>query len=304
MMDRAAPPGQKGAWHSGGKFVRGPALMFGAILLFGVLDANSKLLSGHHPLAQVLTVRFVVLLALVLLLRRLAPGVLGSLATRNPRLNLARAVAMLGSACFFFLAFRDLPLVEGYLVFFTAPLIVLLASAVLLRERVSALAWAWCAVGFGGVALALAPGFADGIGRGPLMGYVYALLGTGCYAAVFLLNRQLRNEPGIGRVLFWPALLGFLVMTPFGIAEWQAPTALAWAQMVGAGVAVAAATVMVAEAFRHAPAARLAPISYTGMIWSVAFDALFWGHAPALVTLAGAGLVVLACVMSERAARQ
>ncbi len=303
-MDSAAPGGQKGAWNPGGKSVRGPALMFGAILLFGVLDANSKLLADHHAMAQVLLVRFVVLLVLVLLLLPLAPRLMGRLSTRHPWLNAGRALAMLGSAAFFFLAFRDLPLVEGYLVFFTAPLIVLLASALFLRERVSPLAWVWCAVGFGGVAMALAPGFASGLGSGPLSGYLYALCGTGTYSAVFILNRQLRDEPGIARVLFWPALLGLLVMTPFGIAEWQPPTAMGWAQMIAAGMTVAAATVMIAEAFRHAPAARLAPISYTGIIWSVAFDALFWGHAPALVTLAGAGLVVLACVMSERAARR
>lgn len=83
-MDSAANGGQKGAWIPGGKSVRGPALMFGAILLFGVLDANSKLLADHHAMAQVLLVRFVVLLVLVLLLLPVAPRLMGTLSTPIP----------------------------------------------------------------------------------------------------------------------------------------------------------------------------------------------------------------------------
>ncbi len=278
--------------------------MLAAMVLFALLDANSKLLSSHHGVTQVLTVRFVVLLALVAALRAVAPRSGGGLGSRHPWLNAARAFAMLGSAVFFFLAFSHLPLVEGYLVFFTAPLIVLLASAVVLRETVAPMAWAWCGLGFGGVALALAPGFASGVGAGPLLGYLYALAGTCTYATMFLLNRQLRQEPGIARILFWPALLGLVVMAPFGIADWRVPDALGWAQMLGAGVAVAFSTVLVAEAFRHAPASRLAPLSYTSIIWTAALDFLLWGRAPALTTLAGAVIVVVACVMSERANRR
>jgi drug/metabolite transporter (DMT)-like permease len=276
--------------------------MLAGIGLFGLLDANSKLLSAGHSVWQVLLVRFVTLLVVVLTMRGLVRGWGGPLRTRFPRLHAARAVVMLGSAICFFQAFSLLPLAEGYLVFFTSPFIVLALSATLLGERPGRAAWAWCAVGFAGVAIGLAPGLSGMAGGAPVAGYLYALGGTFCYSAVFTLNRQLRGEPGIARVLVWPSLLGLAVMLPLGLSHWTAPSLLTLAQMVGNGLIVGLATVSLAEAFRHASASRLAPFGYTGLVWSLTFDFAFWGRLPGVAMLAGAAVVVFSCVMSERAA--
>ncbi len=281
--------------------MRGPVLMLAGIGLFGLLDASSKLLAEGYSVWQVLLVRFATILAGFALLRLAWPGWGGSLRTRRPGLHLLRSVAALGSAAFFFLAFTHLPLIEGYLVFFTSPFLVLAMSALALRERPPRAAWGWVALGFGGVAIGLAPGLLDGIG-GAAVGYLWAFLGTLCYATVFTLNRGLRDEPGIAGALVWPAVLGLAVMLPMGLWHWRAPDALALAQMVFNGVAVGMATAAIAEAFRHASAARLAPYGYTGMVWSLTYDLLIWGHAPGAAMLAGAAVVVVACVMSERRA--
>jgi drug/metabolite transporter (DMT)-like permease len=98
------------------------------------------------------------------------------------------------------------------------------------------------------------------------------------------------------------AALGLLVCLPLGLAEWRTPSALALAQMIVNGAVVAAATVALAEAFRHANAARLAPFGYSGLVWSLTFDLAIWGQVPAWLTLAGALIVVAACLLSERAA--
>ena len=142
---------------------KGPALMLAGIGLFGLLDAISKTLSQHHSVWQVMLVRFATILAMVFILRSLRPGWGGTLATRMPRIHLARAIGMLGSGTFFFLAFRQLPLVEGYLVFFTSPFFVLALSAPMLGEKPPHAAWAWVAVGFCGVAIGLAPGLLGGL---------------------------------------------------------------------------------------------------------------------------------------------
>lgn len=287
---------------SGGRVMRGPLLMLAGIGLFGLLDAISKTLAGEaHTVWQVLLVRFATILAVVAVLRLAIRGWGGPVGTRHPRIHAARAVAMLGSASFFFLAFSHLPLIEGYLVFFTSPFFVLALSALALRETVPAASWGWAAVGFGGVAIGLAPGLAGGLG-GAAIGYLWALCGTLCYALVFTLNRSLRHEPGVARVLVWPAMLGLLVMLGPGIATWQPPAAWALALMMANGVIVGVATVALAESFRHASAARLAPFGYSGLIWSVTFDLALWGHAPGWAMAAGAAVVVFACAMNERGA--
>jgi hypothetical protein len=96
-------------------------LLMAGIGLFGLLDANSKLLSGEYAAAQALWVRHATLLVLLLGLRLAWTGAGGKLRTAHPALHAGRAVAMLCSGVLFFQAFRALPLADGYLVFFTAP---------------------------------------------------------------------------------------------------------------------------------------------------------------------------------------
>ena len=116
--------------------MRGPVLLLAGIVLFALLDANGKLLSGEYPLGQVVFIRFAVLLALLGAARAVRRGAGGGIGTGRPGLHALRACCMMASAACFFLAFRRLPLAEGYLVFFTGPFMVLALSALVLGERV------------------------------------------------------------------------------------------------------------------------------------------------------------------------
>ncbi len=282
--------------------MRGPALLLAGIVLFGLLDANGKLLSGEYPLGQVIAVRYAVLLALLLAARAVRPGAGGRIATARPGPHLLRALSMMASAACFFLAFRRLPLAEGYLVFFTGPFMTLALSALVLGERVPAAAWSWCALGFGGVALAVLPRL--GSGEGEALGYLAVLAGTFTFSVTQTVNRSLRSEAGPARVLFWPSLLGLLIYGPLALRDWVEPPPLELIMLAANGVLAGAAVAATAAAFRHADAARLGPWGFAGLPVSFLLDLFIWSHRPDPAMLAGAAVVVLACVMSERAARQ
>ncbi len=282
--------------------MKGPALLLAGVVLFSMLDANNKLLSGQYGLGQVVAIRYAVLLALLLLARAAPRGGGGPLWTKRPLLHLLRAGSMMLSAAGFFLAFRQLPLAEGYLVFFTAPFMTLALAATLLREKVARAAWFWCAVGFGGVLLAVAPRLGDG--GGPLLGYLWILLGTLGFAVTQTLNRRLRDEPGVARILLWPSVMGLVIYGPLAIRDWVTPPGLDLAMLMGNGVIAGAAVVCTAAAFRHADAARLGPYGYVALPVSVLLDLAIWGHPPDPAMLAGGAVVVLACLMSERAAKR
>jgi drug/metabolite transporter (DMT)-like permease len=273
-------------------------MLMAGIGLFGILDANSKILAAEHSAAQAIFLRHATLLLLLFLLRAAARGLGGPLATAHPFLHGLRAVAMLFSGVLFFLAFRHLPLADGYLVFFTAPFMTLAMAALFLRERVPRAAWAWSGVGFGGVMVALWPQLGEG---GSAFGFACALLGTLCYAINITVNRGLRGEPGIARLVFWPSLFGLLATAPFAGLHWVTPDAEAWARFVSNGVLAGAATILLALAFRHASPARLAPFEFIALPWSVTLDLMVFGNAPGTEVLLGGAVVVLACVMSERA---
>ncbi|MCB4823280.1 DMT family transporter [Roseicella aerolata] len=281
--------------------MKGPALALAGIVLFSLLDANSKLLSGQYGVGQVVFLRYAVLVPLFLLARAARPGFGGPLRTSRPGLHAIRVACMMISAASFFLAFRQLPLAEGYLVFFTSPFMTLALAALLLREAVPRAAWFWCLVGFGGVLLAVAPKL--GGGGGPLSGYLWVFLGTLAFSVTQTVNRRLRAEPGLVGVILWPGLVGLLVFGPLAWRDWMPAPPLDLFQLALNGLIAGAAVVLTAAAYRHADAARLGPYGFAALPVSVALDLALWGLWPDAATLAGGAVVVFACVMSERARR-
>jgi drug/metabolite transporter (DMT)-like permease len=281
--------------------VKGPALLLAAITLFSLLDANSKLLSGQYGVGQVVVMRSVVLVPAFLLARALRPGFGGPLRSAAPRLQALRTVMMMLSASGFFLAFRQLPLADGYLVFFTAPLLTLGLSALALRERVPRAAWIWCLLGFAGVLLAVAPRL--GADAGPLAGYLAVFAGTVAYSITQTINRRLRDEPGLVGVVLWPGLVGLAVFGPLAARDWVAAPWPDLARLGLNGVMAGSATVLAAAAYRHADAARLGPYGFVALPVSVALDYGVWDLRPDPATLLGGAVVVFACLMSERARR-
>lgn len=281
--------------------MKGPALLLAGIVCFCVLDASTKLLSGTYGPGQTITFRYAVVLALIAAVRWAWPGAGGPLLTRNLRVHLWRAGFMLVSAGAFFMGFRRIPLAEGYLVFFTAPLLVLALTALTTEETVSRAAWTWCLVGFGGVLLAVAQKLAGG---GSLLGYLFVICGTCTFALTQLMNRQLRGETGAARLLFYPALVGLLGYLPPGLVHWVPPSPAHALQLCFNGALAAGGILFSALAYRVADAARLGPYGFAALPVSVLLDWVVFHHPPEAMTFVGGAVVVAACVMSERSRRQ
>ena len=284
---------------------KGPLLLVGAMALFALLDANSKLLAGRYGADQVLLIRYGTLLVLLAGLRLLWRGAGGPVATPRPGLHLLRALCMAGSAYGFFLAFRDIPLAEGYLVYFTAPFFTLLLATLVLGERNGRAVWFWSAIGFLGVLVAMFPALAASASSMPVPwhAYAWAFLGTMTYAGFLTISRILRTEQNAARLIFWSSGPLFLAILPFAIAEWVTPDAYDWVALIANGLFAGGATLALAIAFSIDRAARLAPLEFTALVFALILDAAIWQLWPAAWTLAGAAIVVFACLMSERAAR-
>lgn len=276
--------------------MRGPVLMLLALMLFAALDAAGKLLAqAGHGFAQSVFMRYALVLPMIVPLA-LWQG--GRLHDGRTRLHLLRGTAMLVASVGFFVAFSVLPLAEGYLVYFTAPFMTIAAARLVLKETVPRAAWIWAGVGFCGVLIAVA----DGVGAGGAWhGYLAAFVASVGYAVAVTVNRMLRTARSMAAVLFWPALLASGVLVIPALLTWKPPDATSWGLMLVNGVFWAGATLCIVSAFRHAPASRLAPLEYTALLWALAIDWLLFGHPPAMHVLAGGAVVILACVMSERA---
>ena len=268
--------------------MRGLVAMLVAIAFFSVMDAQLKLLAAHYGPMQVAFVRGLASLPFVLL-PVLVRGRLARLRPVNVRLHLLRgalSVLMLGS---FIFAVRESSLATTYSIFMCAPLLVAALSVPLLGERVVGAQWRAIAVGFAGVLLMIAPRSG---GEWVSLGALAAVVAVATYSLSVVTLRLLSRTDTTESMVFWFSVLLSVGAGLLAIPQWVPLHLEHWPLFVGIGVTGALGQHLITEAFRHAPAAVVAPFEYTALLWGGALDLVIWRVLPGAVTLLGGAIVI------------
>jgi len=268
--------------------MRGIFAMLAAVAFFAVMDAQLKLLAGHYGPMQVAFLRGVTSLPFVLL-PVLVRGRLARLRPVNVRLHVARgalSVLMLGS---FIFAVRESSLATTYSIFMCAPLLVAALSAPMLGERVAGAQWGAITVGLAGVLLMIAP---RGGGEWVSLGALAAVVAVATYSLSVVTLRLLARTDTTESMVFWFSVLLSVGAGLLAIPDWVPLAADHWPLLVGVGITGALGQHLITEAFRHAPAAVVAPFEYTALLWGVTLDLVIWHVLPGAVTLAGGTIVI------------
>ncbi len=119
-----------------------------------------------------------------------------------------------------------------------------------------------------------------------------------CYAFVMLLSRKLSHREPVGTVMFWTATIGTLASGAALPFEWLAPTPTDWALFILLGLLGSVTMWFMTLAYRHAPAAVIAPFDYTILLWGLLLGWLIWHELPdpaiwpGAVILIGCGLYI------------
>ena len=268
--------------------MRGIFAMLAAVAFFAVMDAQLKLLAGHYGPMQVAFLRGVASLPFVLL-PVLVRGRLARLRPVNVRLHVARgalSVLMLGS---FIFAVRESSLATTYSIFMCAPLLVAALSAPMLGERVAGAQWGAITVGLAGVLLMIAP---RGGGEWVSLGALAAVVAVATYSLSVVTLRLLARTDTTESMVFWFSVLLSVGAGLLAIPDWVPLAADHWPLLLGIGITGALGQHFITEAFRHAPAAVVAPFEYTALLWGVTLDLVIWHVLPGAVTLAGGTIVI------------
>jgi drug/metabolite transporter (DMT)-like permease len=283
--------------------MRGIFLMLCAVFFFATMDATAKWLAAKYPVPMLVWARYLVhcLLMLIFLLpshgRRLWY-------TTKPRLQITRALMLLGVTAFTMLGFRLLPLTVATAIAFFAPLLVGLLAGPVLGEKAGLAQALALLVGLIGVVLIARPG-----GEVPLLGLLYAGLGALCYTAYQLQTRMLAPYESSVTMLFFTALVGTVVTTTLLPWIWTEihPDGLDLFLICMLGVLGGSGHFLLIRAFRVTPATTLAPFLYAQMVWAGLLDLVVFQHVPDGPTWIGIALIVaagLGVVIRERGLRQ
>lgn len=266
---------------------RAVAWMLLAVACFSLMDAGMKQLSASYPTLQVTFLRGAASLPFVLV---------WVLATAGPRslvpvrwgLHLLRGLlgmAMIG--CFVF-ALRSLPLSTAYTIYFVAPLLIAALSVPLLGEQVGPRRWIAIGIGLVGVLVVLRPGVGGFISIPGLM----VLLAATAYAVAAITVSMLTRTDTPQSMVVWFLVLLALGAGLLAIPDWQ-PLQLGHAGLIaGMGLAGAGGQVALTRAFQLGEASMIAPLEYTGLVWVIGWDLLFWGVLPDGYTWLGAAIIV------------
>jgi drug/metabolite transporter (DMT)-like permease len=274
--------------------------MVTAVALFSLMDAQLKLLSEHYPPLQVAFLRGLLSIPFVVV-PVLLRGRTARLRPVNLRLHLLRgamAVVMLTS---FVYAVRETSITATYSIFMCAPLVVAALSVPMLGEKVARAQWIAIGVGLAGVLLMLRPGGSKWGATGSLA----ALIAVAMYALSVVTLRRLAQTDTTESMVFSFALLLSIGAGTLAIPGWVPLLLQDWPYFLGVGLTGAVAQGFITNAFRHAPAAVIAPFEYTALVWGVILDFVIWRVLPTGVTLLGGSIVIAAglyIILRERRA--
>jgi drug/metabolite transporter (DMT)-like permease len=263
----------------------GIGLMCLGILLFALNDVMGKWLMATYSVGQVLLLRSVAAM-LILVPFALKEGLGAILRAPRPGLQLARAFfGTVETACFYW-AVTTLPLVGVMTYYLSAPLYVAAIAPFLLKERLARDQWLAVVLGFAGVLLVLRPS-AETLTPPAIV----AIIGSMLFAGLMLSTRQLRGTSGTTLIVWQTtgALVFGAALSPF---SWVPPTPRDFALLSLLGVVAMLAHVLVAQAFRVAPASIVAPFNYTLIVWAAVFGWLFFGEWPDGWMIFGAVVIV------------
>jgi drug/metabolite transporter (DMT)-like permease len=263
------------------------AAMLVGVAAFAFMDAGLKLLSQHYPAAQVAALRGLSALPVVFAWALFSGGVRQLIQVRWP-LHLVRGVLAVFMMVTFTFALQSLSLARTYSIFFVAPLLIALLSIVLLGERVRAAQWGAILVGFAGVLIVLKPE-ASGFGWWGTL----AVLGTAVgYAVSSVLVKILGRTDSTPSMMFWMTCMLSIGATLLALPHWMPIASTHYPILAGIAVTGAVGQWGITVAFKHAPAASVAPLEYTGLAWVILIDLAVWSAVPTLRTLLGATLII------------
>jgi drug/metabolite transporter (DMT)-like permease len=265
----------------------GIALMCCAVALFACLDTTAKYLNTQMDSLEIAWARYTSAFLLTLIVSNplTKPDLLR---TRRMKLQITRAVLLVGSTALNFLALRWLQLDEALSIIFTFPFIVAIASGPMLGEWLGWRRWSAICFGFAGVLLITRFGF-GGMHPAALL----SLAATVCYGFYAVITRIVSRVDSNQTSLFYANFIGALVMLPVIPFVWTVPANWAIALLLmGIGVLGSAGHFCLISGHKLAPASVLSPFVYTQLIWVVILGYLVFDHVPTGWTMAGAAMVI------------
>ena len=261
-----------------------------SVACFAMMDASVKWLD-MFPVGQVLFSRFFFgLIPILMLVPRSEFKTFYK--TSRPKLHAFRAITGTLAIIALFIALREIPLADVVSLTFGGPIFVTLGSIFFLSEKVGIRRWFAVLIGFFGMLLIVKPAYEE-----LNIYYIFPIIFCIFFACVALSIRSLSSTEPNYRIALYFSLLSMIVgllTLPFG---WVMPNKFELFLLIFTGLVGSVANILLTVSLRYAEASLVTPTKYLNLVFAILLGYLIWSEIPKLLTLVGAGLIIISSVI-------
>ena len=269
---------------------RGIWQMIFTVALFAMQDGFSRYLAETYNTLMVVTIRYWVFSAFVILWAARRPeGFRASVTSSRLPAHILRAVLLVAEICIIVWGYTMIGLIESHAVFAICPLLIVALSGPILGEVISFRRWVAVGAGLIGVIIILRPG--AGVFSWPaLLPLAAAIL----FALYSVLTRLTTKGEANFPAFFWPAVIGAGLMTLIGLPQMQviAPADLPYFAAYAALAILSNWSLQ--RTYQTAEASVVQPFAYLQIMFVSGVGMVFYNEPLALQVAIGAGVVVAA----------
>tara|TARA_B100000029_G_scaffold397526_1_gene395837 strand:+ start:17238 stop:18110 length:873 start_codon:yes stop_codon:yes gene_type:complete len=256
-----------------------------AYLTFSIVDVFQKYASINQSIFQLLLFRyFFLLLFSIIESKRKSNNIFWK--SKNIKNQLLRSVLSITESAFFILSFRHLQLADAHSVASLTPVIIVILSVLVLKEKVSSKTWIAVFIGFIGVLIILRPGLSVFEPKSLLP--LLAAFFLGLYQIV---TRKVSRYDSNETSLFFTSVTGIFITSLLLIYFWTDLNINTLMLLIGIAILSSLGMYFHIIALSKARASIIQPFHYTLVFWSIIFGFIFYDHFPDVFTVLGALLI-------------
>jgi drug/metabolite transporter (DMT)-like permease len=218
---------------------------------------------------------------------------------KNKTLLILRGVTGAFALLLYFLTIQKLPFAVAVILQYLAPVFTVLLSVVFLHERPKTLQWLALIISFSSVFLINDFSNAE-LSVFFLLGITSALLSAIAYSSI----RSLQNSEHPLVIVFYFALLTFIIALPFTLIHWKLPTVHELINLLAMGISAQLAQYCMTVAYQSEEASKVAHLSYLNIVWALLLGILFWHETISLTAYAGIILILTSCIVTTLSMNQ
>ena len=246
-------------------------LAAGGFFMFVCMDSTAKYLGTVMPVTQAIWGRFFFhLISLIIFFLIFKPKVN---LKKNFKVQIIRSTLMVTATTFMFYSLQKFDLVDIYVVFFTAPLIVSLLSAYFLKDILTPKGIALMLLSFGSIIYSLGPSM-----RIFTPDLIFPIVPPICWALYQFFTKVVSGDNDPFAAIFYTSILGAIIFSVFIFFNWvPLEKNIYWLYLTLLGVAGFVSHSLIIYAIQLSNLSFVTNFQYSQLIWSTIINFIIFG---------------------------